>query len=171
MFVCLFWFFSHMTVSGCDRELNAHFYSAASLKYHVLDTCHDARSGHSTEYRGGLTEMWNNLRQSLWLPWPSGLQRCWLLISLSAPAHQPHWGCVWVPGCLSERAHQHHWGCVWVPGCLSARAHQLHWGWVWESHVHTWICWGWPGCLSKRSSALVPLTCLSQNVRNDFEGP
>ena len=32
-------FFSHITtVSGCDRELNAHFYSAASLKYHVPDT-------------------------------------------------------------------------------------------------------------------------------------
>ena len=32
-------FFSHLTaVSGCDRELNAHFYSAASLKYHVPDT-------------------------------------------------------------------------------------------------------------------------------------
>ena len=32
-------FLSHITtVSGCDRELNAHFYSAASLKYHVPDT-------------------------------------------------------------------------------------------------------------------------------------
>ena len=32
-------FFSHITmVSGCDRELNAHFYSAASLKYHAPDT-------------------------------------------------------------------------------------------------------------------------------------
>ena len=31
--------FSHITtVSGCDRELNAHFYSAASLKYHAPDT-------------------------------------------------------------------------------------------------------------------------------------
>ena len=31
--------FSHITkVSGRDRELNAHFYSAASLKYHVPDT-------------------------------------------------------------------------------------------------------------------------------------
>ena len=31
--------FSHITtVSDCDRELNAHFYSAASLKYHVQDT-------------------------------------------------------------------------------------------------------------------------------------
>ena len=44
--VCVFWFnvvlkkkFSHITtVSGCDRELNAHFYSVASLKYHVPDT-------------------------------------------------------------------------------------------------------------------------------------
>ena len=35
-------FFSHITkVSGCDRELNAHFYSAASLKYHAPDTWHD----------------------------------------------------------------------------------------------------------------------------------
>ena len=31
--------FNHITtMSGCDRELNAHFYSAASLKYHVPDT-------------------------------------------------------------------------------------------------------------------------------------
>ena len=36
--------FSHITtVSGCDRELNAHFYSAhfysaATLKYHAPDT-------------------------------------------------------------------------------------------------------------------------------------
>ena len=26
------------TVSGCDRELNVNFYSAASLKYHAPDT-------------------------------------------------------------------------------------------------------------------------------------
>ena len=32
-------FFGHITtVSGCGRELNAHFYNAASLKYHVPDT-------------------------------------------------------------------------------------------------------------------------------------
>ena len=32
-------FFSHITtVSGCDRELNAHFYSAASMKYHAPAT-------------------------------------------------------------------------------------------------------------------------------------
>ena len=32
-------FFSHIeVVSGCDRELNAHFYSAASLKFHAPDT-------------------------------------------------------------------------------------------------------------------------------------
>ena len=31
--------FCHITtVSGCDRELSAHFYSAASLKYHAPDT-------------------------------------------------------------------------------------------------------------------------------------
>ena len=31
-------FFIHITtVSGCDRELNAHFYCAASLKYHAPD--------------------------------------------------------------------------------------------------------------------------------------
>ena len=35
-----------MTVSGCDRELNAHFYSAASLKYHVPDTWHDTTPSH-----------------------------------------------------------------------------------------------------------------------------
>ena len=33
-------------VSGCDRELNAHFYSAASLKYHVPDTWHDTTPSH-----------------------------------------------------------------------------------------------------------------------------
>ena len=39
---CFQQFFSHiMTVSGCDRELNAHFYSAVSLKYHATDTLHD----------------------------------------------------------------------------------------------------------------------------------
>ena len=31
-------FQSYHDVSGCDRELNAHFYSAASLKYHAPDT-------------------------------------------------------------------------------------------------------------------------------------
>ena len=32
-------FFCHITtVPGCDREVNAHFYSAASLKYHAPDT-------------------------------------------------------------------------------------------------------------------------------------
>ena len=30
-----------MTVSSSDRELSAHFYSAASLKYHAPDTWHD----------------------------------------------------------------------------------------------------------------------------------
>ena len=54
-FVCLFvqvlrrfqQFFSHIaTVSGCDRELNAHFYSAASLKYHAPDTWHDTTPSH-----------------------------------------------------------------------------------------------------------------------------
>ena len=29
-----------------DRELNTHFYSAASLKYHVPDTWHDTISSH-----------------------------------------------------------------------------------------------------------------------------
>ena len=33
-------------MSGCDRELNAHFYSAASLKYHVPDTWHDTIPSH-----------------------------------------------------------------------------------------------------------------------------
>ena len=33
----VFFSFSHMTtVSGCERELNAHFYSTASLKYHAM---------------------------------------------------------------------------------------------------------------------------------------
>ena len=31
---------------GCDRELNAHFYSAASLKYHVPDTWYDTTPSH-----------------------------------------------------------------------------------------------------------------------------
>ena len=35
-----------MTVSGCDRELNAHFYSAASLKYHAPDTWQDTTPSH-----------------------------------------------------------------------------------------------------------------------------
>ena len=40
-------FFSHITmVSGCDRELSAHFYSAASLKYHVPDTWHNTTPCH-----------------------------------------------------------------------------------------------------------------------------
>ena len=33
-------------MSGCDRELNAHFYSAASLKYHVPDTWHHTTPSH-----------------------------------------------------------------------------------------------------------------------------
>ena len=41
-------FFSHITmVCGCNRELNAHFYSAASLKYHVPDTWHDTTPSHT----------------------------------------------------------------------------------------------------------------------------
>ena len=40
-------FFSHITtVSGCDRELNAHFYSATSQKYHAPDTWHDTTHSH-----------------------------------------------------------------------------------------------------------------------------
>ena len=45
LFVCLFGFnvafniICHIaTVSGCDRELNAHFYSAASQWYQIPDT-------------------------------------------------------------------------------------------------------------------------------------
>ena len=35
---CFQQFFGHITtVSGCDRELSAHFYRAASLKYHAPD--------------------------------------------------------------------------------------------------------------------------------------
>ena len=33
-------------MSGCDRELNAHFYSAASLKFHASDTWHDTKPSH-----------------------------------------------------------------------------------------------------------------------------
>ena len=40
-------FFSHiMTVSGCDRELNAHLDSAASLKYHAPGTWYDTTPSH-----------------------------------------------------------------------------------------------------------------------------
>ena len=40
-------FYSHITtVSGCDSELNAHFYSAASLKYHAPDVWHDTTPSH-----------------------------------------------------------------------------------------------------------------------------
>ena len=40
-------FFSHITtVSGCDRELIALFYSAASMKYHAPDTWHDTTLSH-----------------------------------------------------------------------------------------------------------------------------
>ena len=34
------------TVSGCDRELNAYFYSADSLKYHARDPWHDTTPSH-----------------------------------------------------------------------------------------------------------------------------
>ena len=33
-------------MSGCDRELNAHVYSAASQKHHVPDTWHDTTPSH-----------------------------------------------------------------------------------------------------------------------------
>ena len=40
-------FFSHITtVPDCDRELNAQFYIAASLKYHAPDTWHDTTPSH-----------------------------------------------------------------------------------------------------------------------------
>ena len=46
-------FFSHITtVSGCDRELNAHFYCAASLKYHAPDTWHDTTPSHIIQTLG-----------------------------------------------------------------------------------------------------------------------
>ena len=32
--------------AGCFRELNAHFYIGASLKYHVPDTQHDTTLSH-----------------------------------------------------------------------------------------------------------------------------
>ena len=47
LFVWVQQFFSHITmVSGSDRQLNAHFYRAASLKYHVPDTWHDTTPSH-----------------------------------------------------------------------------------------------------------------------------
>ena len=33
-------------MSGCDKALNAHFYSAASLTYHAPDTWHDTTPSH-----------------------------------------------------------------------------------------------------------------------------
>ena len=33
-------------MSGCHRELSAHFYSAASLRYDVPDTGHDTTPSH-----------------------------------------------------------------------------------------------------------------------------
>ena len=39
-------FQSNHTVFGCNRELNAPFYSAASLKYHAPDTWHDTTPSH-----------------------------------------------------------------------------------------------------------------------------
>ena len=46
-------FFSHITtVSGCDRELNAHSYSAASLKYHAPDTLQDTTPSHIIQTLG-----------------------------------------------------------------------------------------------------------------------
>ena len=42
--VCVFGF--NFAFNKLDRELNAHFYSAASLKYHVPDTWHDTTPSH-----------------------------------------------------------------------------------------------------------------------------
>ena len=39
-------FQSYYKVSGCDRELNAHFYCVVSLKYHAPDTWHDTTPSH-----------------------------------------------------------------------------------------------------------------------------
>ena len=58
-YVCLFvmvlynfqHFFSHiMTMSGCDKELDTHFYSAALLKNHAPDTTEVSCSRHLTWY-------------------------------------------------------------------------------------------------------------------------
>ena len=35
-------------VSGCDREIDAHLYSAASLKYHAPDIWHDTTTSHTS---------------------------------------------------------------------------------------------------------------------------
>ena len=46
---CLFGFnvaFNNFLVICCDRELNVHFYSAASLKYHAPYTRHDTTPSH-----------------------------------------------------------------------------------------------------------------------------
>ena len=60
LFVCLFCFivastiFSHITtVSGCSSQLNAHFYSAASLKNHSSDTWHYTTPNHIILTLGG----------------------------------------------------------------------------------------------------------------------
>ena len=48
--MCVFRFhvtFNHITtVSGCDRELSAHFYSTALLKYQAPDAWHDIKPNH-----------------------------------------------------------------------------------------------------------------------------
>ena len=36
-----------MTVSGCNRQLDAHFHRAVPLRRHVLDTWHNTTSGHN----------------------------------------------------------------------------------------------------------------------------
>ena len=47
-------------MSGCDSELNAHFYSAALLKYHAPDTWHDTTPNHIS---------WHWVDQSLFNDW------------------------------------------------------------------------------------------------------
>ena len=56
-----------MTVSGCDMELNAHFGSAASLKYHAPDTWHDTTASHIMHQsmfspRGGVVGLPSRIR-------------------------------------------------------------------------------------------------------------
>ena len=69
-----------MTVSGCNRELNAHFYSAASLKYHVPDTLHDTNPSHIILTLG---------RTVIALPSKSECHSRSILTTLLVAAHDP----------------------------------------------------------------------------------
>ena len=67
-------------VSGCNRELSAYFYSAASLKYHVPDTWHDTNPNHIILTLG---------RTVIALPSKSECHSRSILMTLLVAAHDP----------------------------------------------------------------------------------